>query len=97
MCAAKCDVRFTPNSDRKSRHAANGHVRFTPESGRVRRKPSCLLWAKSGHCSDHSEEKLAGKFLEGIDGKLGGLADLDPDHACSSAIRGHDYRAAVTK
>jgi len=24
-------------------------VRFTPESGRVRRKPSCLLWAKSGH------------------------------------------------
>ena len=24
-------------------------VRFTPESGRVRRKPSCLLWANSGH------------------------------------------------
>jgi hypothetical protein len=23
---------------------ANGHVRITPESGRVRRKPSCLLW-----------------------------------------------------
>jgi hypothetical protein len=32
MCAAKRDVRFTPNSDPKSRHAANGHVRFTPES-----------------------------------------------------------------
>jgi hypothetical protein len=28
---AKRHVRFTPNSDRKSRHAANGHVRFTPE------------------------------------------------------------------
>src|SRR5262245_7594915 len=25
------------------------HVCFTPKSGRVRRKPSCLLWAKSGH------------------------------------------------
>jgi hypothetical protein len=36
MCAAKRHVRFTPNSDRKSRHAANGHVRFTPESGHVR-------------------------------------------------------------
>jgi hypothetical protein len=34
MCAAKCDVRFTPKSDRKSRHTANGHVCFTPESGR---------------------------------------------------------------
>jgi hypothetical protein len=29
MCAAKGRVRFTPpNSDRKSRHAANGHVYF---------------------------------------------------------------------
>ena len=26
-----------PNSDRESRHAANGHVRFTPESGHVQR------------------------------------------------------------
>jgi len=26
-----------------------GDVRFTPESGRVRCKPSCLLWANSGH------------------------------------------------
>jgi hypothetical protein len=25
------------------------HVRFTPKSGHVRRKPSCLLWANSGH------------------------------------------------
>src|SRR5262245_6602105 len=33
MCSAKGHVRFTPNSDRKSRHVTNGHVRFTPESG----------------------------------------------------------------
>jgi hypothetical protein len=51
ICAAKCDVRFTPNSDRKSRHAANGHVRFTPESGHVRRKVRCPLWANSGHAA----------------------------------------------
>jgi len=49
MCAAKPHVRFTPNSDRESRHAANGHVCFTPESGHVQCKPSCLLWANSGH------------------------------------------------
>jgi hypothetical protein len=29
--------------------AANDHVRYTPKSGRVRCKPSCLLWANSGH------------------------------------------------
>jgi hypothetical protein len=28
MCNAKRHVRFTPNSDRESRHDANGHVRF---------------------------------------------------------------------
>jgi hypothetical protein len=40
ICAAISDVRFTPKSDRKtpnsdlkSRHAANGHVCFPPESG----------------------------------------------------------------
>jgi hypothetical protein len=49
ICSAKGHVHFAPNSDRKNRHAANGHVRFTPESGRVRRKPSCLLRANSGH------------------------------------------------
>jgi hypothetical protein len=41
-----------PNSDRKSRHAAKGHVRFTPESGRVRRNYGCPLWAKSRHHFD---------------------------------------------
>ena len=30
ICAAISLVRFAPNSDRKSRHAANGHVRFGP-------------------------------------------------------------------
>jgi hypothetical protein len=28
ICSAQGHVRFTPNSDRKSRHAANGHVRI---------------------------------------------------------------------
>jgi len=32
------------------------HVRFTPESGRVRRKPSCPLWAKSGHSCRQSSK-----------------------------------------
>jgi hypothetical protein len=32
ICNATSDVRFTPNSDRESRHAANGHVRFTPKA-----------------------------------------------------------------
>src|SRR6185312_11191318 len=49
ICAATSHVRFTPNSDRKSRHAANGHVCFPPESGHVQCTSSCLLWAKSGH------------------------------------------------
>jgi hypothetical protein len=31
ICSAKGHVRFAPNSDRTSRHAANGHVRFTPK------------------------------------------------------------------
>ena len=31
------DVRFTPDSDRKSGHASNGQVRFTPKSRPVRR------------------------------------------------------------
>src|SRR4029078_11958926 len=47
MCGANGDAPFTPNSDRKRRHAANGHVRFTPESRRVQCKPSCMLWARS--------------------------------------------------
>jgi hypothetical protein len=49
MCSATPDVRFTPNSDRKSRHAANGHVRFASESGHVRCIHPCLLRARSGH------------------------------------------------
>jgi hypothetical protein len=51
MCGATVHVRFTPDSDRKSRHAENGHVRFSPESGHVRCTSSCLLRAKSGHAN----------------------------------------------
>jgi hypothetical protein len=32
MCSAKGHVRFAPNSDRKSGHAANGHVCFADET-----------------------------------------------------------------
>jgi hypothetical protein len=49
ICSAKRHVRFTPNSDRESGHAANDHVCFRPESGRVQRTGSRLLWANSGH------------------------------------------------
>jgi len=51
MCAAKSDVRFTPDSDHESGTCANGHVRFTFNSGHVRCTGSCLLWANSGHSS----------------------------------------------
>jgi hypothetical protein len=47
VCSATGHVRFTPDSDRES--PAKDHVRFASESGHVRRKPSFLLWAKSGH------------------------------------------------
>jgi hypothetical protein len=36
-CIAQRHVRFTPESDRESRHAAMDDVCFTPESGQVRR------------------------------------------------------------
>jgi len=49
ICIAKSDVRFTPNSDRESRHAAKSHVRFTPKSGHVQCKRACPLRANSGH------------------------------------------------
>jgi hypothetical protein len=35
MCSAKCDVRFTPDNDRKSGFPASSHVGFT--IGRVLR------------------------------------------------------------
>src|SRR6186997_345700 len=54
ICAATSHVRFTPNSDRKSRHAANGHVCFPPESGHVQCRSSCRLRANSGHSAIHS-------------------------------------------
>jgi hypothetical protein len=54
VCVAKPHVRFTPNSDRKSRHAANGHVRFASESGHVQCTSSCLLRANSGHSRSYS-------------------------------------------
>jgi hypothetical protein len=56
MCSANADVRFGSKADICG---AARHVRFTPnsdrESGRVRCKPSCLLWANSGHRADLSQ------------------------------------------
>jgi hypothetical protein len=36
ICAAKSDVRFTPDSDHESGHVPIVNVRFTPKSGHVR-------------------------------------------------------------
>src|SRR4029434_5223418 len=48
ICSAKGHVRFTPESDHKSRHVANGHVRYTPESGHPQCKMKGPLRANSG-------------------------------------------------
>jgi len=45
MRTALKNVRFPPNSDRKSRHLPK--VCFTPESGHVRCTSPCLLWARA--------------------------------------------------
>jgi hypothetical protein len=47
MCC-KSDVRFAPNSDRKSVFPHKVNVRFAPESGHLQCTRSCPLWAKSG-------------------------------------------------
>jgi hypothetical protein len=57
MCSATRYVRFTPNSDRESGHAANGHVRFTPKSEHVRCSYRCPLWANSGHQNDRKRQE----------------------------------------
>jgi hypothetical protein len=44
---------LAPIATAKADFSQKVHVRFTPESGHVRRKPSCLLWAKSGHREDY--------------------------------------------
>jgi len=49
MCAAKGNVRFTPNSDRESGHPQEFMSALPPESGPVERNSGCPLWAKSGH------------------------------------------------
>ena len=33
---------------------AHSYICFAPKSGHVRCKPSCLLWANSGHCTIYS-------------------------------------------
>jgi len=66
MCSAKGHVRFTPESDRESGHAANGHVCFTPKSGLMQCNSQCLLWAKSGHHDHLSAESSGASEAEGI-------------------------------
>jgi len=76
ICAAISHVRFTPNSDRKSRHAANGHVRFTPESGHVRCNYRCPLWANSGHGQSYSITSSARSKMDWGISKPSALAAL---------------------
>jgi hypothetical protein len=45
-CNSSCRLRA--NSDRESGHLPRDMSALLPESGRVRRKTSGLLWAKSG-------------------------------------------------
>jgi hypothetical protein len=66
MCSAKGHVRFTPESDRESGHAANGHVCFTPKSGLMQCNSQCLLWAQSGHHDLLSAESSGASEAEGI-------------------------------
>ena len=49
MCAAKCHVRFTPNSDRKSEIPQKAMSALPPESRHVQCTSPCPLWANSGH------------------------------------------------
>src|SRR5262245_1808129 len=64
MCAAKGNVRFTPNSDRESRHpqtvmsalppkadmcSAKAHVRFGPKADMTADMPWGPLWANSSY------------------------------------------------
>jgi hypothetical protein len=58
--SAKGHVRFTPNSDTKSRHA---HVCFTPESGHVQCAGSFLLWANSGLMQRSKDGSLFDHFV----------------------------------
>jgi hypothetical protein len=59
ICGATNHVRFTPNSDRESRHAAKGHVCFTPESGLC----GALAYARFGPIADRSHRQLGGPKL----------------------------------
>ena len=59
-----CDFLRVCYEESPSRQAANvraakSYVRITPESGRVRRKPSRLLWANSGHHTAYPAAKRA--------------------------------------
>jgi hypothetical protein len=65
MRTALKNVRFPPNSDRKSRHLPK--VCFTPESGHVRCTSPCLLWATSRHFLQSSRAWLT---RIGTDGRL---------------------------
>ena len=61
------------------KNSRRAHVfRFAPESGHCATDAACPFRATSGHRAfDRSAEKLACKLLEGVDGSLRGLADLD--------------------
>jgi hypothetical protein len=56
MCAAIGNVRFTPNSDRKSRHAANVHVCFRKQTCAVQTVMSALGQKRTLHACFEMKE-----------------------------------------
>jgi hypothetical protein len=80
ICSAKGHVRFAPNSDREIGFPADGHVRITPKSGRVRRKPSCLLWANSGHSLNLFDYLVGAGEQRGRYGQAERFSGFEIDH-----------------
>src|SRR5215813_8492025 len=64
MSNASTHVRFTPNSDRESRHPQKVMSALPLKSGHVRCTNRCPLWAKSGHRL-HSITSLARASSDG--------------------------------
>ena len=80
ICAAKSHVRFTPNSDHESRHAANGHVRPVAKGGKV----------KDGRLSDKQVARTIKAFAVhlGLDASTFGGHSLPSGFLTSAAARG---------
>jgi integrase len=80
MCGASTCVRFTPNSDHESRHAANGHVRPVAKGGKV----------MDGRLSDKQVARTIKAFAVhlGLDASTFGGHSLRSGFVTSAAARG---------